>query len=301
MDIIRLYNDFGIPYQTEGHKHCRPGWVNTECPFCIGNPGLHLGFEYQKEIFVCWRCGWKPKGKAIAKLLGVTEPRAWEIIKEYGGKTTPVKNLAVVQNKKPFRFPTETMKLMKNHKKYLRKRDFKPKELERTWGIMGTGPGAKLDGIDYKNRILIPIRWGNETVSFQTRDISGKHPAKYMACPEFREKIKHKHIIYAHPYALEKRQCLCVEGVTDVWRLGTDAVAVFGIKYTTKQIQVLKNHFDKITVVFDSDIQAIEQAKKLVGELQFFGVDSDFVVIKGDPADLSQDEVTKLIRKYISW
>lgn len=45
MDIVRLYHDYGVDHRTEGHKHCRPGWVNTECPFCEGNKGFHLGWN----------------------------------------------------------------------------------------------------------------------------------------------------------------------------------------------------------------------------------------------------------------
>jgi hypothetical protein len=51
MDIIGLYRDFGIEHRTEGHKHCRPGWVNTECPFCTGNAGLHLGWHIEEEYY----------------------------------------------------------------------------------------------------------------------------------------------------------------------------------------------------------------------------------------------------------
>ena len=42
MDIVQLYQDHNVDFMTEGHPHCRPGWVNTVCPFCTGNPGYHL-------------------------------------------------------------------------------------------------------------------------------------------------------------------------------------------------------------------------------------------------------------------
>ena len=58
MKLIQLYQDYNVPFQTEGHKHCRDGWVNTECPFCTGNPGLHLGATLDGKIFTCWRDGW---------------------------------------------------------------------------------------------------------------------------------------------------------------------------------------------------------------------------------------------------
>ena len=56
MDIERIYRDYNIPHATEGHKHCREGWVNTACPFCSGNEGLHLGYNNADDYYFCWRC-----------------------------------------------------------------------------------------------------------------------------------------------------------------------------------------------------------------------------------------------------
>jgi len=303
MDIIRLYEDFGVDYLTEGNKHCTPGWVNTHCPFCEGSKNYHLGFNIQNEFFVCLRCGWKPTIKTIAKLIHVTENEAKEVIKRYGGKSTLAKtqNEKIKINKKPFKYPTNTTILMPQHKAYLERRGFNPDKLEKTWGIMGTGPISKLDNIDYKNRILIPIYWQGEVVSFQARDITGKHPIKYMACPEYREKVKHKHILYGHPSIWEKESCICVEGVFDVWRLGRKAVATFGIKYKIQQIQVLAKTFKKVAVLFDTEPQAVKQAEKLVSELRFRGVEAFNVTFEmengKDPADLSEDEAKEIVRK----
>ncbi len=298
-----MYEDFGVQYQTEGHKHCRPGWVNTECPFCIGNPGLHLGFNLKNEFFVCWRCGWKPTTKAIAKLIHVTEGEAREIIKRYGGRSTLTKtqNAKIIMNKKGFRYPTNTTPLTALHKAYLRKRGFDPHKIEKIWGVLGTGPISQLDNVDYKNRILIPIVWQGEVVSFQTRDITGKHPAKYMACPEDREKVKHKNILYGHPSVWEKESCICVEGVFDVWRLGRRAVATFGIKYTVPQINVLAKKFKKVAVMFDNESQAVKQAEKLVSELRFRGVNASCIYLETaggkDPGSLSENEARKITRE----
>lgn len=37
MDIVRLYQDYGVDHRTEGHKHCRPGQclqiINIRCIF----------------------------------------------------------------------------------------------------------------------------------------------------------------------------------------------------------------------------------------------------------------------------
>ena len=87
MNILQLYQDYSIDHATEGHHHCSPGWVHTACPFCTGNPGLHLGYNLNEDYFVCWRCSWHPVSKTIAKLLNINEKAAKTLIKQYGGHT----------------------------------------------------------------------------------------------------------------------------------------------------------------------------------------------------------------------
>jgi len=296
MRVLDLYQDYNVPYQTEGHKHCRDGWVNTPCPFCTGNPGLHLGATLNGSIFTCWRCGWKPPSKAIARLIGVSEPQAKEIIRKYGGSSTAIKKKKTKKSKKPHVLPSDVSELQNRHKAYLAKRGFDPDRLQQRWGLLGTGPLSRLDNIDYSHRILAPIYWEGERVSFQTRDITGRHPAKYMGCPEEREAVKHKDILYGKQNQWGEKG-ICVEGITDVWRLGGSAFATFGIKFTRKQIRRIANQFNEVIILFDDDPQAIEQAKKLKHELRFRGLSVSIETLKGDPADLSNKEAKKLIQK----
>lgn len=294
MDVIKLYDNFRVPYQTEGHKHCREGWVNTPCPFCKGSPGLHLGTTLNGQIWYCWRCGWKPVKKAVAGVLGVTEQRAAELIRQYGGipKRQPKETKRKVR-KKSHLLPPGTTMMQTQHKKYLKKRGFDPHRIYRLWGVMGTGPSSKLDKTNYKHRILAPIYWNNQRVSFQTRDITGRHPVKYLACPEERELIHHKHILYGRPDKWGDIG-ICVEGITDVWRLGPIAFATFGIEYTRRQVRQMAKNFSKIVVLFDSEPQAQSQADKLISELLLRGVEAWKETIATDPADLTNKEAKKL-------
>ena len=296
MNILQLYDDYSIKYQTEGHKHCRPGWANVSCPFCTGNPGLHLGVELTSTIFYCWRCGWKPASKVIAKLLNVSEQKAKEIIREYKGIVQKQEKAKI--RIKPHRHPTDTGELQKQHIKYLEKRNFDSNKLKKIWGLLGTGPIAKLDKINYGHRILAPIIHGGKEVSFQARDITGKSKVKYLACPEIREVIKHKHTIYCREDKI-KDTGICVEGITDVWRFGIRAFAVFGIEYTHYQIRLIAKRFKRVFVAFDDDPQAIVQAKELVADLKFRGVDSIYIPIVGDPGEMDQDEANYLVKQLI--
>lgn len=299
MDIIQFYQDFSINYRTEGHKHCRPGWVNIECPFCTGNPGYHLSFELEEQYFLCWRCGWHSTIETIAKLTNLSWKAASEIIKKYGGSTPSIGHTTKVKkNTKPFQFPSSTGPLTQRHKDYLTSRGFDSDKLIQLWGLLATGAVSVLDGLSYKLRIIIPVIWERAAVSFISRDITNKSTLRYITCPLDREIIHHKTILYGKQERW-KDIGICVEGVTDVWRFGTHSFATFGIKYTQIQVRNMARMFKRIPVVYDSDNQARIQADKLVAELKFRGVDAFRVDIEGDPGGMKQEEANYLIKQLI--
>lgn len=298
MDIVQLYKDFNIQFVTEGHKHCREGWVQIECPFCSGNAGYHLGYDTVNDRYVCWRCGGHYVPKAIAGILKVPIPQAFEILKQYGrlaGKQPEaVKKVA----RKLFKLP-ESTELQENHRNYLIERNFDPDKLEKDWHISGTGVYAKVGKINYKHRIIIPFFWDGKIVSFDSRDITNKAKNKYMACEEAREIIPHKHILYGDQTKWGDTG-ICVEGPTDLWRMGPKAFATSGIKFTNYQVRVIAKTFKRVPVLFDGgEPQATQQANKLVAELLFRKVDSFRVDIKGDPGDLSDTEATYLLKQLL--
>ncbi len=298
MKIIQILQDHNIQFQTEGHKHCRPGWVNMACPFCIGNPGLHLGASLDGSHFYCWRCGWKPVSKTLSKLLKISEFEAKKIMREYGGSSYTKDPKTVKIGKKKYKLPTGVTALLPGHIRYLEKRGFDPVKLQRDWFLVGSGAISFLDKIDYSKRVIAPFLWDGKEVTFQGRDITDKHPLKYMACPMEREIMHHKHILYGRPDKWGKIG-LCVEGITDVWRLGFNSFATCGIEFTNKQIRIIAKQFTNVIVIFDDEVQAIEQANKLIFELRFRGVNAWRQPIEGDPGGLSQSDADHLVRSLI--
>lgn len=301
MNIIQLYKDFNVPFATEGHKHCREGWVNTTCPFCTGNPGMHLGYNMADDFYVCWRCGWKATHKALALLIHVSEKEAKEIARKYGGKSHVKSAVTVRVGQKKFRLPPSTAPMNDRHKRYLTKRKFDPEVIEKIWDVQGTGPISLMDGMSFSHRLVIPIYWEDRIVSFQTRDITAKHSLRYITCPEQREIIKHKHIFYQAIPTKDSDACICVEGVTDAWRFGYGAIATFGIKYTKYQVREISKRFKKVFVVFDDDPQAIKQSEKLTAELILRGVDAYSIKIQGDPGDMAQIDADTLKKELLGW
>lgn len=311
IDILKLYRAFNIPHKTKGHKHCRPGWVQTRCPFCTGNPGYHLGFCFSQPgqfhgKFVCWRCGGKSIKRVLSKLLRLKSNEINKIIKDYGGKSNygPAIDEQIKIRRKAFKYPAKTEDLLPHHARYLSRRNFNPDKLEKDWGLLSTGPIAPLvtngKSLDYSHRIIIPIEWEERIVSFQGRDATDKHKLKYMACPQDREIIEHKSILYGKPSG---DRCVLVEGVTDVWRLGPGALCCFGIKYRLAQIRLLAK-FKEVFIFFDPEVQAREQAEKIQSELLFRGVKAVHLpmekknklpLLDYDPGDMDQWDADKLM------
>jgi hypothetical protein len=309
MDFVQLLNDFNIPYYTEGYKYCRPGWINIDCPFCTGNPGPHLGYEIDSDHFNCWRCGHHWGKEVIAKTLNVTEKEAYFIIKQYGGQSyQKAAEPKIVIRKESFKLPSFSKPIAKNHRDYLIKRNFDPDEIEMTWGILGTGPISSLISekktIDYRFRLIIPFYWDDKMVSFDSRDITGKHIAKYMACPKERELIEHKKILYGKQSAWGETG-ICVEGPIDVWRFGVNSFATSGIEYTPAQVRIIAKQFKRVAVCYDGpsgtsqEAQAENKAKDLIAELKFRNVDAFRVKFDGDPGEMKQSEANYLVKQIV--
>lgn len=298
MNIIQLYTDFSIPYLTEGHPHCREGWVQIQCPHCEGNFGWHMGYNLEGNWYSCYRCGGHSVYKTLEALLKISNYKQLkEIISRYD--TVIIKKEPVVKMRaKAHRLPSNCEALQANHRHYLEKRNFDPNYLIKTWGILGTGVYSKLDNIDYKFRIIIPFIWEGQQVSFDSRDITGKDPGRYKACPKDRELIPHKEILYGKQTAWGNK-CVLVEGPTDVWRFGVNSTAVSGIKYTPKQVRVISKLFTQVAVCFDNDPQAKVQANKIVAELKFRGVDAFRVDIEGDPGSMTQEDANYLTKQLM--
>jgi len=293
MKIIQLFTDYNVPFFTEG-PNCQPGWVNVQCPFCDDSSN-HLGYNLEQKYFNCWKCGGKWPPKVIAILLKINISKAKQIIREYEGRSTIAKeNWTRTPKVKSFKYPSDCGSLNKFHEQYLLNRGFNPKKLQILWNIMGTGPVAKLDNKDYKNRIIAPIEWEGKIVSFQGRALNSKTKPKYKACPKDREVIEHQTILYGRQ-KYWKKTGICVEGITDAWKLGVNSFAVFGIDYTPSQINQITKYFKRVFIIFDNELQAQKQADKLCNELLFRGVEAIIETVDDDPGELSEKEARYLL------
>lgn len=306
MKTEQLLQDYNIDVARPSDENYRPGWLNVQCPFCADH-SRHLGIRRSGNYANCWRCGWHPFDETIAELLRISRPKARSIIKKYKGNPflgadDSSADEVVTIRKKSFKFPTDTGALKVQHRKYLKKRGFNSNHLESVWGLRGTGPISKLDKSEYKHRIIAPIIWDGDVVSFQGRAIAPSQKPKYKACPKDRELIEHQKILYGNQEAWGDRFGVIVEGITDVWRLGELAAATFGIDWTHYQARQIAKHFDRVVILFDNEPQAQKQAEKLKHELinKPNGPATFIHTINSDPGDLTQDEADDLIENFLN-
>lgn len=294
-DAIAFFQNYAIEYRTEGHKHCRPGWVQVRCPFCFGNEGWHLGFEFDKNWWNCWRCGFHRTWDVVLALLGGNRRLAKEAMGRFQGRVTP-RTKREKRQARQLELPPNLQPLTKRARKYLMGRNFDPDLLELVWNIKSTGNIGRL-----KYRVFIPVFLNGRMVSWQCRDVTGNSSVKYLAQSEDKEIVNNKDTLYGIDQATGK-SCVIVEGVTDVWRMGPGAVATFGIKYRPAQVSMLLHHFEQFHVLFDpGDPQAQVQAVRLAGDLAAFGgkvqvwrPDTEL-----DPGDFPQEDADAFMREVL--
>lgn len=295
-DTLGFLQHYNIPHVTEGHKHSRHGWVNVSCPFCIGNPGWHLGFEYSNDRWSCWRgCGYHRTWDVVAALLereGFGRREAAEAMRQFKGRPTARWKKAPPSDNRILELPAGLQSLTARAHRYLEGRNYNPEMLEALWGLQSTSNFG-----DMSYRIFIPIHLNNRMVSWQCRDITDRSGMKYLAQREDKEIVSNKETLYGIDQATSSK-CVIVEGVTGVWRLGPGSVATFGIKYKPAQISMLLAHFSEFHILFDPDPQGIKQAELLGADLSSLGGKVKIWYLdEYDPGDMPQDEADSFMRE----
>ena len=90
---------------------------------------------------------------------------------------------------------------------------------------------------------------------------------------------------------------IVVEGVTDVWRLGTSSAATLGIEFKMEQVLRLSQAHDNFVILFDEEPQAQKQAKVLAVKLKTLGKQVTIEKIEGDPGGMKQEEADLLVKE----
>ena len=116
-------------------------------------------------------------------------------------------------------------------------------------------------------------------------------------------------LLYGLPGAMKSRcPAVIVEGVTDVWRLGPGAVALFGKSASKSQVSLIATHFAnrQICIMLDADAadEALELRVKLDQAVRDFGRRNQVRIVKlspgdGDVADCTRAEAWSIIKNQV--
>ena len=197
--------------------------------------------------------------------------------------------------------PIVDAKVPKESQEYLISRGYDLHDLYRDYSVMYVrkgDPQGPEDGANmfFEDRILIPIYQGSIGVSWQARAI-GEHKRKYL----FPQGFKKNQYLYNSDNALHYDSVVIVEGITDVWSVGPDAVALFGKTMSTRQLEIMRvlwGFCEAATVLLDADAygNAVKIARQLNEDPIAFprGVRAARLP-SGDPGDYTEDELTEFI------
>jgi len=290
MKFTDLLSSLNIPYKTEGqHHHCRPGWVQLDCPFCgRDSHKWHLGYSLEGNYLNCWRCGTHPLIETLMEITGFSFTKCKRILKDI----EPTK----IKKEKPkgkLVIPKGVDELMPAHIHYLLQRGFDYKEIRQLWKIEGIGIESRLSW-----RIFIPIIYHGKMVSWTTRSISNSSKVtRYISASAKEESVPHKSLLYGEDYA--RQSIIVIEGPLDVWRIGPGAVATLGTGYSLMQL-IRMTKYAKRAICFDSEKEAQKRAEKLCNELSAFPGETYNIQLDGkDAASASEKEINRLKKEFL--
>lgn len=286
MKFTDLLDDLKIAYRAEGHEHCRPGWVQIDCPFCglIGH--FRMGYNLHAGYVNCWACGKHPLPAVVASLAQVSYGKAKDVLRGVENVRTALKE-ADVRGTLELPVAASLMALRAVHREYLVGRGFDPDEISRDWGVNGIGPVS-----GHKWRLFIPIVYRGEMVSWTTRSISDRADRRYRSAKASQEVLNHKHLLYGEDHCLHG--VIVHEGPIDVWRTGAGAVATFGTDFTQAQVRRLARYAKRV-VCFDNVPEAQLQANKLCDALSAFpGTTYNVRLDAKDAAEAHAGEIAEL-------
>lgn len=267
----------------------RQGWVNFDCPFCEAAGKYHMGYRIRGGYLNCWQCG-KHRVYEVLTELGMTAAEA-RVVSKSIGDTVELEIEAPKRGK--LVLPSGIVPMMKQHKRYLKDRGFKPNQLARLWGFQGIGLHWRLSW-----RIFIPIYLGNDIVSWTTRSIDKNVKKRYISAAASEEAINHKELLFGEQYA--RGSILIHEGPLDVVAVGPGAVATLGVDYTPAQL-LRMSKYPRRVVCFDASPDAQKRARRLCDELEVY--DGETINVKletgDDPAEASRAEIKELRRRFL--
>jgi len=146
---------------------------------------------------------------------------------------------------------------------YLQSRGFDPKVLTSQYRVSYCIEAAAEFPLA-QGRIIIPVHLNGEFRGWQARCVGEPQSGlpKYYSMPS----MKKSELLYNYDTARTHAFLVVVEGVTDVWTFGPEAVALFGKTISARQVELLAQAGRPVFVLLDHD--AAVEAQKVSAALQ---------------------------------
>jgi DNA primase len=155
---------------------------------------------------------------------------------------------------------------------------------------------VKAGGIigEWKYRLMIPVFQKGVLTTYQGRDITNTSDLRYKTLSIEKSVENPKHCLYNMDNATDDVVVVC-EGVVDVWKIGSGAVATLGTSTTEEQVRKLAQ-YKKVFILFDPEDTAQRRAKKLGEKISALGSQVEVIHtgLGHDPGDMTGAEVMEL-------
>jgi hypothetical protein len=292
MNVVEILEMFAVPhFNGSGHHHCRPGWIQVDCPYCgRGSSKFHMGLNSSTVRSSCWRCGPHNFLSSLIELTG----QPYKLIKQMVGDLDVTEPLRKIEVAGKLSLPPGITSIRKRpiFVRYLRGRGFcNVDELIRLWGIKGIVQSSR-----FSWRIFIPVHFKGEVVSWTTRSV-GERGIRYMSAKPEEEAIPLKSLLYGEDYC--SSSVVVMEGPVNVWRYGPGGVATCGLSFTKSQVLRISKYPVR-AICFDAEPEAQRRARWLVQQLAPFPGETYNVVLDSgkDLAAADDYEVRELREKF---
>ena len=291
MTILDFLREHNVPLAPAGHRHVGRGWIGVDCVWCSpGSGGFHLGINERWGAVSCWKCGKHRLGETLRELTGASWNEIRDVVKGVRESAPPPEHKVKVGGKVVYPAGYQDG-LMGVHADYLKRRGFPPDEVEALWGLGSVGISPT-----HPWRILIPVHYRGEVVTWTTRSIDDRAEPRYLTAKPSEEKVHSREVLYGWDFCRDT--VVVVEGPLDVIAGGPGCVCGLGVNLSLAQVARIAT-FPKRVVCLDGDAAGRRAAAKLVEQLACFdGETIDVVLETGKDLSRAKKSEVKKFREH---